>query len=108
MAGEVTMDGSRGEGGGQILRSSLALSLLTGRPLHLVKIRARRDKPGLRPQHLMSVKAAARVGSARVEGDTLGSSELVFEPGPVQAGHYRFEIGTAGATPLVLQTVQLP
>jgi RNA 3'-terminal phosphate cyclase (ATP) len=104
----VELDGSFGEGGGQILRSSLALSLLTGRPFHLRHIRARRPKPGLQPQHLMSVRAAARIGGAQVRGASVGSSDLVFEPGAVSAGTYRFDIGTAGATGLVLQTLYLP
>src|SRR5207248_3641965 len=92
----VELDGSQGEGGGQILRSSLALSLLTGRAFHLRNVRARREKPGLRPQHLMSVRAAAAVGQADVRGATLGSGDLVFKPGAVEAGAYRFAIGTAG------------
>lgn len=104
----VEIDGSRGEGGGQILRSSLALSLITGRPVHVTKIRAGRARPGLAAQHLTSVRAAARVGSAHVTGDALGSTELAFEPGPIAAGHYRFDVGTAGAVGLVLHTVHLP
>jgi RNA 3'-terminal phosphate cyclase (ATP) len=104
----LELDGSFGEGGGQILRSSLALSLLTGHGFHLANVRAGRAKPGLQPQHLQSVRAAAAVGHARLRGATLRSSDLVFEPGPVTAGKYRFDIGTAGATGLVLHTVYLP
>src|SRR5688572_8453404 len=105
----IDIDGSFGEGGGQILRSSLALSLLSGKPFRLRKIRAnRKPKPGLRPQHLAAVRAAAKIGSAQVNGDTVGSSQLTFEPGPVRPGSYRFDIGTAGATALVLHTVYLP
>jgi RNA 3'-terminal phosphate cyclase (ATP) len=104
----LELDGSFGEGGGQILRTSLALSLLTGRPFRLVNIRAGRPKPGLQPQHLMSVRAAATIGQARVQGDTRGSTELTFEPGKVVPGSYRFDIGTAGATGLVLHTLYLP
>ncbi len=104
----VELDGSFGEGGGQILRSSLALALLTGKPFHLRNVRARRPKPGLQPQHLMSVRAAAAVGAAQVRGASVGSTDLLFEPGPVSAGTYRFDIGTAGATGLVLQTLYLP
>src|SRR2546423_1716188 len=107
-AGFLELDGSFGEGGGQILRSSLALSLLTGRGFHLHNVRARRAKPGLQPQHLMSVRAAARVGQAKLKGDSKGSTELTFEPGAVEAGNYHFAIGTAGATGLVLHTVYLP
>ncbi len=104
----VELDGSQGEGGGQILRSSLALSLLTGRPFRLNNIRARRPKPGLRAQHLMSVQAAARVGRAEALGASLGSTVLTFTPGEVRPGAYTFEIGTAGATALVLHTIYLP
>ncbi|MFL5243695.1 MAG: RNA 3'-terminal phosphate cyclase [Gemmataceae bacterium] len=104
----VELDGSKGEGGGQILRSSLALSLLTGRPFHLRNVRARRSKPGLQPQHLMSVRAAATVGQAQTHGASLHSKDLVFEPGAVVPSNYRFDIGTAGATSLVLHTLYLP
>lgn len=97
-----------GEGGGQVLRSSLSLSVLTGQPVHLVNLRAGRPRPGLQPQHLMSVKAAAAICGAEVEGARLHSRELTFSPGPVVPGDYRFDIGTAGATSLVIQTVFLP
>jgi RNA 3'-terminal phosphate cyclase (ATP) len=107
-SGRIELDGSFGEGGGQILRTSLALSLVTGRPFHLRNVRASRPKPGLHPQHLMCVRAAARVGGATVRGDRLGSTDLVFEPGDVVAGDCHFPIGTAGATGLVLQTLYLP
>src|SRR5262245_45990508 len=107
-AGMIELDGSQGEGGGQILRTSLALSLITGRPFRLTNVRARRARPGLQPQHLTSVRAAAAVGAARVKGDAVGSRELTFEPGPVRPGDYHFPIGTAGATGLVLHTVYLP
>ncbi|MER3416825.1 MAG: RNA 3'-phosphate cyclase [Gemmataceae bacterium] len=102
------IDGSVGEGGGQILRTSLALSALTGQPFHMVHIRAGRAKPGLQPQHVQAVRAAAQICRAQVAGDRLGSIELWFEPGPICAGSYHFAIGTAGATGLVLQTVYLP
>jgi RNA 3'-terminal phosphate cyclase (ATP) len=104
----VEVDGAQGEGGGQVLRSSLALSLITGRSLHIRDIRARRRKPGLLRQHLTAVRAAAEIGGAKVEGDALGSREISFEPGSVRAGDYRFAIGTAGSTTLVLQTVLWP
>lgn len=104
----VGIDGSSGEGGGQILRSALTLSALSGRPLHLVNIRAGRLKPGLMPQHLQAVKAAAAVALAEVRGADLGSRELLFTPGKLTPGRYRFDIGTAGATSLVLQTIFLP
>lgn len=104
----IGIDGSIGEGGGQILRSALCLSLLTGQTFVLENIRAARTKPGLRPQHLAAVKAAARISQAVVSGDRIGSTKLCFEPGVIQPGEYHFSIGTAGATSLVLQTVLLP
>jgi RNA 3'-terminal phosphate cyclase (ATP) len=104
----LELDGSFGEGGGQILRTGLALSLLTGRSFQLFNLRAGRSKPGLQPQHLMSVRAAAAIGQAQLRGTNLGSRELVFEPGTVKGGNYHFSIGTAGATGLVLHTVYLP
>jgi RNA 3'-terminal phosphate cyclase (ATP) len=103
--GILTIDGSQGEGGGQVLRSSLALSLVTGRPFVIEKIRAARKKPGLMRQHLTAVLAAAEISGAEVEGAALGSRRLVFSPGPVRAGDYTFRIGTAGSATLVLQTV---
>ena len=104
----IELDGAEGEGGGQILRTSLALSLITGQAFHLRNLRAGRSKPGLQPQHLMSVQAAAKIGNATMRGAVLLSKDLVFEPGPVQPGTYHFKIGTAGATTLVLQTIYLP
>jgi RNA 3'-phosphate cyclase len=104
----IELDGSFGEGGGQILRTSLTLSLITKKAFRLRKIRAGRPKPGLQPQHLMSVRASATIGQARVRGDALGSRELVFEPDEIIPGVYRFDIGTAGATSLVLHTLYLP
>ena len=104
----VEIDGALGEGGGQILRSALSLSLVTGQPFHIYNIRARRPKPGLRPQHMMAVRAAAQVSGAQVEGLSPGSQELTFVPRPVRPGEYRFDIGTAGSTSLVLQTLFLP
>ena len=104
----IEIDGSMGEGGGQVLRSALSLSILTSQPFHLANIRARRSRPGLMPQHLVSVEAAARICGASVTGATPGSSQLTFSPGPLQAGRYRLEIKTAGAATLVLQTIFLP
>lgn len=104
----IEIDGAKGEGGGQILRSALTLSLLTHKPFRLVNVRAKRSKPGLRPQHLQAVHAAARLGNAKVAGATLGSLTLQFDPGQIRPGDYTFDIGTAGATTLVLQTVYLP
>jgi RNA 3'-terminal phosphate cyclase (ATP) len=99
------LDGSQGEGGGQIVRSSLALSLVTGRSFTIENLRGRRDKPGLARQHLTAVRAAAEVGAAEVEGDEVGSRSITFRPTTLNAGDYTFDIGTAGSTTLVLQTV---
>ena len=104
----IVIDGSIGEGGGQILRSALSLSLLTGQAFDIKNVRARRSNPGLRPQHLSAVQAATQISRASVDGDRKGSSRITFNPGPVQAGEYHFDIGTAGATSLVLQTLLLP
>lgn len=104
----VQIDGSMGEGGGQVLRSALTLSLLSGRSLEIRNVRLGRSRPGLRPQHLAAVQAAAAISGARVAGDRVGSRTLAFRPGPVTAGQYHFDIGTAGATALVLQTICLP
>ncbi|QDV32241.1 RNA 3'-terminal phosphate cyclase [Tautonia plasticadhaerens] len=104
----VELDGSAGEGGGQILRTALSLSLLTGRPFRISRIRANRDRPGLRPQHLAAVGAAARLGDATVEGAGVGSSTLTFRPGPFAPGDLAIDIGTAGSTSLVLHTLYLP
>ncbi len=101
----VTIDGSTGEGGGQILRTSLSLSLLTGIPFRIDKIRAQRRKPGLLRQHLTAVRAAAEVGRAKVDGAAIGSAKLTFLPGKVRPGDYRFAVGTAGSATLVFQTV---
>ncbi len=105
----IDIDGAKGEGGGQILRSALTtLALMTDRHFRIQNIRARRSKPGLRPQHLASVNAAASVGQAQVEGARLGSREIEFQPSSIHPGSYHFEIPTAGSTSLVLQTVFLP
>lgn len=101
----LTIDGDFGEGGGQILRSSLGLSLVTGQPVRIINLRARRRKPGLQRQHLTCVRAAAAIGDAEVNGAELGSSEVVFRPRTVRAGEHCFAIGTAGSTTLVVQTV---
>jgi RNA 3'-terminal phosphate cyclase (ATP) len=101
----LTIDGSSGEGGGQILRTALALSTVTGKPFRIEKIRAGRPKPGLLRQHLTAVKAAAAISGANVMGAELGASALTFSPGPVVAGEFAFAVGTAGSTTLVLQTI---
>lgn len=104
----ITIDGSMGEGGGQVLRSSLALSLARSTPLRITKIRARRERPGLMRQHLVAVQAAATISDAEVSGAELGSTELSFYPRSVRGGDYRFAIGSAGSTTLVFQTIFLP
>lgn len=101
----IVIDGSQGEGGGQILRTSLALSLVTGQPFRIEHIRARRQKPGLLRQHLTAVEAAGVVGCAEVTGAALSSQTLEFRPGRVTPGNYRFAVGTAGSATLVLQTI---
>lgn len=101
----IRIDGSKGEGGGQVLRTSLALSLVTGQPFQMVNIRAGRSKPGLLRQHLTAVNAATEVGDAEVTGAQLGSRELTFRPRGVKQGGYHFAVGSAGSATLVLQTV---
>lgn len=104
----LTIDGSFGEGGGQILRTSLALAIVTERSIVIENIRANRDKPGVRRQHLTAVRAAAKICNAKLSGDDIGSRRLHFEPGQLQPGDYQFDIGSAGSTTLVLQTVLPP
>ena len=103
--GMIIINGSTGEGGGQVLRTALGLSLVTGQPFRIEKIRAGREKPGLMRQHLTAVRAAAQISDAKVSGDAIASRELVFEPGEVRPGQYEFAVGTAGSATLVLQTV---
>ena len=104
----ITIDGSEGEGGGQMLRYSAALSLLTGEPFTIRNIRANRTKPGLMRQHVTSLEAACAVGGADCSGLAVGAQEVTFRPGRVVPGDYRFAVGTAGSTGLVLQTVLVP
>jgi len=104
----ISIDGDMGEGGGQILRTCLSLSLITGKPFRISNIRSGRSKPGLRPQHLNAVLLSQRVGRANVDGANIGSTRLKFEPSEIHAGNYFSDIGTAGSTSLVLQTLYLP
>jgi RNA 3'-terminal phosphate cyclase (ATP) len=101
----IIIDGSYGEGGGQILRSSLTLSLITGKPIQIEKIRAGRKNPGLLRQHLTAVNAATEIGLAEVTGANIGSQQLTFTPQMIRGGQFRFAVGTAGSVTLVLQTV---
>jgi RNA 3'-terminal phosphate cyclase (ATP) len=104
----VEIDGSYGEGGGQILRTALALSCLFTQPFHIHNIRKGRQKPGLMPQHLTSVWVAQSISGAEVSGDYKGATELAFAPQDVRSGDYAFDIGTAGSVTLVLQTIIPP
>ncbi len=101
----IVIDGSIGEGGGQILRTALALSAILGEAIKVVNIRAKRPRPGLQRQHLMSVHAIAQLSSAKVEGAKLGSKEITFTPSEIKGGKYFFDIGTAGSITLVLQAL---
>jgi len=115
MVGPLVIDGAHGEGGGQILRTALSLSVITGRDVQIRNVRSARRNPGLAAQHLTAVRAAAALCQAEVAGDALGSQELEFAPGePVKAGDFAFDVagartgGSAGSVNLVLQTVLLP
>jgi len=104
----IEIDGSFGEGGGQILRTAVALSCVTGKAVRIKKIRANRPKPGLAAQHLKGIEAAKIISGAEVEGLRLGSTEVIFRPGIVRGGEYRIDIGTAGSVTLIFQTILLP
>jgi RNA 3'-phosphate cyclase len=108
----LSIDGSRGEGGGQILRTALALAVTLGRSVAVTRIRANRARPGLQPQHLAAVRALARIGDADVRGGELGSTELDFHPRHVRGGEHRVDVGelrgSAGSTTLIFQALLLP
>ena len=104
----INIDGSQGEGGGQIFRTALSLSLWTGQSVSIQKIRSRRRKPGLLRQHLTALNAAAEISDGVVDGAVIGSTQVVFSPTKVNGGAYHFSVGTAGSCTLVLQTVLLP
>lgn len=108
MSDIITIDGSQGEGGGQMLRTTLSLSAVTGCAVRLINIRAGRPKPGLAAQHLMACKAAAEACAGRLTGAEIRSQEVQLEPGRPVGGEFRFDIGTAGSTNLVLQTILPP
>lgn len=99
----LDIDGAHGEGGGQLARTAVALSAITGIGLRLHDIRARRLPPGLAPQHVAAIKAVAQLCQARTEGLAVGAREIVFEPGQLRGGTFVFEVGTAGSVTLVLQ-----
>ena len=101
----VEIDGSMGEGGGQILRTSVALAAVLGVPVRVYNIRAKRRNPGLRPQHLNAIRAIAAISGGRIEGDRIGSTEIVFHPGRIRGGRYRIDVGTAGSISLILQAL---
>lgn len=104
----IKIDGSMGEGGGQVLRTSLTLAMLKQVKVEIINIRGKRNKPGLLRQHLTCVRAAQAICNGKVEGDELGSQRILFTPGKVKGGDYQFAIGTAGSTSLVCQTILLP
>jgi RNA 3'-terminal phosphate cyclase (ATP) len=102
------IDGAYGEGGGQILRSALTLSIITQQPIYVTNIRAQRTNPGIRPQHLTAIKAAQTISKGHVEGAAIGSTSIRFFPAKVEHGQYSFRIATAGAATLVLQAILIP
>ena len=104
----LEIDGSKGEGGGQLLRCTVALSAVTGKEVRISNIRAKRPSPGLAPQHLAAVRGVASLSSASVEGASAGSKELTFRPGRISGGALRVDVGTAGSISLVLQACLLP
>lgn len=101
----ILIDGSHGEGGGQIIRTALTLSAITQKPVSITNIRANRSNPGLQPQHLTACKAVRNVCRGTLSHAEVGSTELTFEPGPIVGGKYEFDIGTAGSVTLVAQTL---
>ncbi len=101
----IEISGDYGEGGGQIIRTAIAMSAITGKPIKITNIRANRSNPGLQPQHLTGVKAAAELCNAKLKGAELHSTEIEFSPGKIRFGKFKFDIGTAGAITLVLQTL---
>src|SRR5256712_9636487 len=101
----IEIDGSFGEGGGQVLRTAVALAAVLSKEIHVFNIRAGRAEPGIRPQHMTGVKAANELCSGDLEGLGVGSTEFVFKPGKLRAGAFKYDVGTAGSVTLVLQTL---
>jgi RNA 3'-terminal phosphate cyclase (ATP) len=104
----IEIDGSHGEGGGQILRTSISLSAVTGDPVKISRIRAGRSEPGLQPQHVTSIEAVGEICGAKVDGLYVGSKEIVFRPGQSIGGEFEFDVGTAGSISLVITSCLLP
>ncbi|UCE30510.1 MAG: RNA 3'-phosphate cyclase [Burkholderiales bacterium] len=104
-AAPIEIDGSTGEGGGQLVRTAVALAAVSGKPVRIARIRAGRERPGLAAQHLTAVRAVAAFCDATVHGLELRSREIAFDPGPIGAGAHVFEVGTAGSVTLVLQAL---
>jgi RNA 3'-terminal phosphate cyclase (ATP) len=104
----IIIDGAAGEGGGQVIRNACALSLITGTPFRVTNVRGGREKPGLMRQHVTAIEAACAIGGADCDGLSVGSSEVLFRPGRTVPGDYRFAVGTAGSTGLVLQSILMP
>ena len=104
----IEIDGSAGEGGGQVLRTSVAFSALTGKPVRVYSIRGGRDVPGIKAQHLCAVSAVAEISDAQVKGLSIGSREIEFYPGVIRSGNISIDVGTAGSVTLVLQALMIP
>ena len=104
----IEIDGSHGEGGGQILRTSIALSAVTGQDVHISSIRANRPRPGLAPSHITSIEAVARICDADVDNLFAGSKDIAFRPRQLTGGSYDFDVGTAGSISLIIQSCLLP
>jgi len=103
----LEIDGSYGEGGGQVLRNSAALACVTNKSIKITNIRANRDQPGLKPQHYVVLKSLEEIFSAETTGVEIGSTEVTFKPGKIKKGKYKFEVGTAGSITLVFQAIIL-
>jgi len=102
----IEIDGSMHSGSGTLLRYAVSLATLIGRPIHMTRVRAKRQKPGLRPQHLQALRACATLSGGRLEGDRVGSQEIRYAPGPdLRGGDYKLDIGTAGSATMLAFTL---